>query len=289
MPIYPRPKYLSALALGIVIGVAISLATMYIITPSLGRTATYTATQVSESCSVRIVNGTIVLLPLPQIRKSSMPIELALAYRRSIRSYLNKAITIEQLSQLLWAADGVNDPSKGFRTAPSAGATYPLVIYVVVGSRSVELCGGKYLRPGSYVYNPYTHSLKLVRSGDLRAELAKAALGQRWVREAPIDIVIFADFQRTVRYYGSRGYRYVYMEAGHVGQNIYLEATALGLGTVAVGAFRDDEVRSVVGAKPSQSPIYIFPVGVPKTPYRVSQHAIQSFIEEQRASQGLQK
>ena len=307
MPVYPRPRYLAAFALGIVVGVVISLAVIYIATPStsqpgeelqpsatvskkvLTNTSVAAGLEVGKPCLAKIVNESIVLLPLPLVRNSSIPLELALAYRRSLRHYINTAITIEQLSQLLWAADGINNPYTGFRTAPSAGATYPIVMYVVVGSKSVRLCNGKYLAPGSYIYDPYTHSLRLVRKGDLRDELAKAALGQEWVKRAAVDIVLCAVFQRTTKYYGERGYRYVYMEAGHIGQNIYLEAVALGLGTVAVGAFYDDEVQRVIGAAPDHHPIYIFPVGVPEHPYRVTQQAIQSFIEKHRAEQGLQK
>ena len=232
--------------------------------------------------SVTVVNSSLYLLPLPQIRRDSMPLEVALSIRRSIREYLNEPITVFQLSQLLWAADGVNDPWTGFRTAPSAGALYPLTIYVVIGERSVIDSSGHYLPAGVYRYDPYIHALILVKRGDVREELYRAALNQPWVLKAPIDIVICANFSRTTSYYGSRGYRYVYMEVGHVGQNIYLEAAALGLATVAVGAFYDDEVRKIIGAPQQHHPLYIMPVGVPAKPYRVSEEQIWSFIEEHR-------
>ncbi len=241
-----------------------------------------TSPQGVEAVSRVEIRDNVVYLPLPRIRREVLSVEEALAYRRSIRSYRDEPITIEQLSQLLWAVYGINEPRRGFKTTPSAGATYPLVIYVVVGSNGVSLGNGSFLKPGSYRYDPYSHSLHLVKEGDLRDDLARAALDQEWVREAPINIVICAIFERTTRVYGERGYRYVYIEVGHAGQNIYLEATALGLGTVAVGAFYDDAVRLVIGAKPNEHPLYIMPVGVPTKPYRVSEQEIWEFIEEHR-------
>ncbi len=297
MPYTPKPRYLAAFVLGLLAGIALSLAINWLCAPQTPREVTQLRSSTSiektwrsagisnasSRCRIEVVNGSVILLPMPKVRRGSMPIEVALAYRRSLRHYLPKPITLEQLSQLLWAADGINNPWTGFRTAPSAGATYPIDIYVVVGERSVEICPGKYLEPGSYLYDPHTHSLKLVRKGDLRKELARAALDQEWVEKAAVDIVLCAVFERTTKYYGERGYRYVYMEAGHIGQNIYLEATALGLGTVAVGAFYDEEVREVIGARPSQHPIYIFPVGVPEKPYRVTQQEIDEYIASERS------
>jgi SagB-type dehydrogenase family enzyme len=151
---------------------------------------------------------------------------------------------------LLWAAYGVNDVRWGFKTTPSAGATYPLEIYVVIGERGVALNETHYLEAGVYKYDPYTHSLKPVKLGDVRKELQEAALGQECVGKAPVSIVIAAVFERTTRIYGERGrLRYVPMEVGHAGQNIYLMVTALELGTVVVGAFYDDQVSSVIVAE----------------------------------------
>ncbi len=143
------------------------------------------------------------------------------------------------------------------RAAPSAGATYPLEVYAVVKNGGVEG-----LDAGVYHYQPEDHSLGLLRNGDLSEELASACLGQGWVREAPLNIVITAVYARTTRRYGTRGERYVHMEVGHVGQNIYLQATAMGLGTVAVGAFYDDEVRKVLGVSEEERPLYVMPVGI---------------------------
>ncbi len=230
----------------------------------------------------------LIVLPMPRIRHDVMSVEEAIAYRRSIREYTNEPVTLEQLSQLLWTAYGITEPHRGFHAAPSAGATYPLEIYVVVGERGVRANDG-FLEPGSYKYDPHSHTLRLVKRGDLRRELCRAALDQEWVCEAPLSIVICAVYERTTSYYGQRGYRYVYMEVGHVGQNIYLEATALGLGTVAVGAFYDEDVRRIIGAKPNEHPLYIMPVGVPVKPYRVSEEELWEYIKRFRVNMTVEK
>jgi len=189
-------------------------------------------------------------LPSPDF-KGKVSVEEALKIRRSVRSYKSVPLTIKELSQILWATDG-KTADWGGRTAPSAGATYPLEIYVVIGN--VEG-----LKPGLYYYEIDTHSLKLIKEGDLRAELSKAALNQSSVRTAPIVIVISGIFERTTSRYGKRGERYVYMEVGHCGQNVHLQAEALGLGTVMIGAFDDERVKRVLGIK--EDVFYLCPVG----------------------------
>lgn len=196
--------------------------------------------------------GSIFRLPGP-MRSGGPSLEEALWGRRSIRDYSKEPLTLQELSQLLWAAQGITDP-RGLRTAPSAGATYPLEVYAVVGA--VEGLGA-----GVYKYRPEDHSLLMVGEGDRRAELAEAALGQGWVRGAAIGIVIAADYGRTTSRYGERGVRYVHMEAGHAAQNLLLQAAALGLGAVPVGAFDDDGVAAVIGAPPNERPLYVIPVG----------------------------
>ncbi len=187
-------------------------------------------------------------------------LEEVIAKRRSRRKFKREPITLQQLSQLLWAAQGISDERRGFRTVPSAGATYPLEVYVVVREGGVEG-----LDPGIYKYIPERHSLALIKRGDFSYELYRACLSQEWVREAAINIVITAVYERTTAFYGRRGAeRYVPMEAGHAGQNIYLQAEALGLGTVAIGAFYDEEVSSILGLPRSEVPLYVFPVGKPK-------------------------
>ena len=187
-----------------------------------------------------------------------MSLEEAVARRRSVRHFTSEPISRSQLSQILQAAGGIRDTSSGYRTVPSAGATYPLEIFVVCGQNSIEE-----IDEGIYHYNIDSHSLTLHRKGDVRLELARAALGQAFIYQAPVDIVICAEYERTLRRYGSRGERYVHIEVGHAGQNIYLQATALGLATVAVGAFDDEQVAEVLRLDKQYKPLYIMPVGRP--------------------------
>jgi SagB-type dehydrogenase family enzyme len=196
----------------------------------------------------------MIRLPPPNL-SGRVSLEEALYRRRSVRLYEPEPLTLEEVSQLLWAAYGVTEPRRGFKTTPSAGATYPLVIYLVAG----EVEG---LSPGSYKYLPEEHALVKVKDGDLREDLYVACLRQPWVLEAPASIVMGADFERTTSVYGKRGVRYVWMEFGHASQNVYLQATALGLGTVAVGAFYDGVVKEIVGME--EEPGYVMPVGRPR-------------------------
>jgi len=198
-----------------------------------------------------------IYLPSPS-QKGTMSLEEAIARRRSIRDFTPQPISQSQLSQILWSAQGITDSSWKYRTVPSAGATYPLEIFVVCGINSIEEIGD-----GIYHYNIDNHSLTLLHKGDVRLELARAALNEEIIYQAPVDIVICALYERTTLHYGSRGERYVLMEVGHAGQNIYLQATALGLATVAIGAFRDEQVKEVLRLDKQIKPLYIMPVGRP--------------------------
>ncbi|MHC1605457.1 MAG: SagB/ThcOx family dehydrogenase, partial [Candidatus Methanofastidiosia archaeon] len=200
----------------------------------------------------------IVKLPEPEMT-GSISLEEAIQNRRSIRNYRDKSLTLEDVSQLLWAVQGISDPDTGKRTVPSAGATYPLGIYLVAGANGV--IG---LPEGVYRYDPFEHELINILNGDVRDNLKKAALNQGCIKEAPIDIIIAAEFERTTKRYGDRGIHYVYMEAGHAGQNVYLQAFARGLGTVVIGAFNDDEVQQLLHMPSDHMPLYIMPVGYPK-------------------------
>lgn len=194
------------------------------------------------------------MVPLPQPRLSGdVSVERALYERRSVRSYSNDPLTIEDVSQLLWAAQGITT-ANGFRTVPSAGALYPLEVYVVVGEV-------KYLRAGIYHYIPDKHTLELHQPGDKRLELSSAALGQSCVKNGAVSIVFSAIFDRITKKYGERGIRYTYIEVGHASQNIYLQVISLNLGTVSVGAFRDEQVKRVIGMQDGEEPLYIMPVG----------------------------
>jgi SagB-type dehydrogenase family enzyme len=196
--------------------------------------------------------GLTVKLPIPHT-SGKVSVEEALALRRSVREYANEPLTLDEVSQLLWSAQGVN-AEWGGRTAPSAGATYPLETYLVAGEVSN-------LKPGVYHYLPHNHSLEPMIDGDVRDKLADAALRQTWVAKAPVSIVFAADYVRTTRVYGERGRQYVHMEAGHAAENVYLQCASLGCGTVAVGAFDDESVKEVLQIPAGQEPLYIMPVG----------------------------
>jgi len=191
----------------------------------------------------------VIKLPAPAT-DSSFSVERAINERMSIRSYKDTSLTLKEISQLLWASQGI--VASGRRASPSAGATYPLEIFLVAGK--VEG-----LKPGLYKYINKEHSLELIKEGDLRTALSAAALGQDTLLKAPATLVVAAVFERTRARYGAKAERYVHMEAGHVGENIMLQATALGLGTVPVGAFVDSEVKKLLGIK--EEPLYLFPVG----------------------------
>lgn len=188
-----------------------------------------------------------IALPPPHT-ESDFSVEEALAQRRSIRQFTREELTVQEIGQLSWAAQGITKPETGFRTAPSAGATYPLELYL-------------FTEDGVFHYVPDGHKLVGVSGTDERRALAAAALGQPWVAEAPLDFVITAVCERTSGKYGDRAERYVHMEAGHVAENIHLQAVALGLGSVPVGAFRDAEVGALLDLPSGESPLYIIPVG----------------------------
>ncbi|MBP7703002.1 MAG: SagB/ThcOx family dehydrogenase [Candidatus Hydrothermae bacterium] len=198
-----------------------------------------------------LIAGESIMIKLPDpVKDSKFSVERAINERRSIRTYKDAPLTLKEVSQLLWASQGT--VASGRRAAPSAGATYPLEIFFVAGN--VEG-----LKPGLYRYKNKEHSLELIREGDFRKPISDRALRQDMILKAPATIVVSAVFERTRARYGTRAERYVHMEAGHVGENIMLQATALGLGTVPVGAFIDSEVKSVLGIK--EDPLYLFPVG----------------------------
>ncbi len=196
-------------------------------------------------------------LPSPSLT-GTMSLTEAIARRRSWRCFSPEPLSPSQLSPILWAAQGITHPLDRTRSAPSAGATFPLEIFVLCGPNSLEG-----LDEGTYRYNNGNHSLTYRYQGDVRAELARAALNETFIYQAPVNIVICAVYKRTVSRYGNRGERYVHLEAGHASQNIYLQATALGLATVAVGAFDDEQVRKVLRLDNLHTPLYIMPVGKP--------------------------
>ena len=192
-----------------------------------------------------------IKLPQPEL-KGRISVEEAISKRRSVRDLKPEPIDMAQLSQILWAAQGITG-SGWLRAAPSAGALYPLEIYAVVGA--VEG-----LEAGVYHYDPENHSIRREIEGDLRQQLSNAALRQEPISDAPVDIVITAIYERTRQKYRERATRYVHIEVGHAAQNVYLQAETMGLGTVIIGAFYDDRVKEVLGLK-DEEPLAIMPVG----------------------------
>jgi SagB-type dehydrogenase family enzyme len=202
-----------------------------------------------------ILFAEIIKLPKPQL-KGKISIEEAIYNRRSIRSYKKEPLTLNEVSQLLWASGGVTcDGITGAtRAYPSAGASYPLEIYLVVGN----VTG---LEPGVYRYLWKEHSLELKIPGDKRTQLTSASWFQGMIKNAPVSIVFTAIYGRTTGRYGKRGENYVCMDLGHAGQNVHLQAESLGLGTVVIGAFQDDSVKGVLNLPKNEVPLYIMPVG----------------------------
>ena len=177
--------------------------------------------------------------------------------RKSIRNYKNKAITKETLSYLLWASTGISrkEGSYEFRTAPSAGALYPIETYLVVNN--VEK-----VNPGVYHYNIKNHYLELLKKGDYAVETAKAALEQRMCIESSVVFIWTAIVQRMKWKYDQRAYRYIYLDAGHIAENLALAVTSLELGSCQIGALYDDEVNEIIGVDGTdESVIYMSVVG----------------------------
>lgn len=189
--------------------------------------------------------NTLVHLPEPEFTNQS--IEECMKNRRSIRSFKNQALSLNELSNILWTAQGITKEETGFRTAPSAGATYPLYIYFAT-------------EKGLFVYLPKDHAIKKIKDKDLRKKIAKAALDQMFIADAGMVIVITAIFENTTWRYKERGVRYVHIEVGHCAQNIHLEAVALDLGSVPIGAYHDDELKELLELD-QEEPLYIIPVG----------------------------
>ena len=206
------------------------------------------------SLATSLPAGGRIALPEPEVG-AGMPVETALRSRRSIRDFNGNPLSLAQVSQMVWAAQGTTSP-EGYRSAPSAGALYPLDVYLL----TQNVVG---LTAGVYLYHPQQHELDKIVAGDRRRELSDAALAQGWIRMAAAVIVLAAVFRRTTRKYGERGHRYVHLEAGHAAQNVYLQATSLGLGTTTVGAFHDERVKAVLELPAEAQPLCLLPIGFP--------------------------
>ncbi len=207
-----------------------------------------------QNDSGKVESTDTIRLPAPAL-KGELSLEETLEKRRSIRGFRDEAVALGDISQLLWAAQGITDDD-GFRTAPSAGALYPLELYLV--SRNVNG-----LAPGVYSYAPWQHELIKVGDKEVFAELTEKALMQSWAKSSAAMIVISAVYERTTVKYGQRGIRYVHMEVGCAAQNIYLQATSLNLGTTFIGAFDDEKVKSILNLPDEEHPLSVMPVGRP--------------------------
>jgi len=206
------------------------------------------------------LSGVKVKLPAPNLR-GTLSVEEAIKRRRTVRGFSDTSLTLVQLSQLLWAAQGITDDAHRFkRAAPSAGATYPIEIYLACGGKSV-----KELKAGVWRYSASEHSISRVKPEDQRAALAKRSLHQMWAAEAPVTFVIVCEYSRTTGKYRERGVKYVHYEAGNVSQNIFLECEALGLSAGIIGAFRDDEISAALGLPKGFEPLLSMPVGYKKS------------------------
>lgn len=202
--------------------------------------------------TIRMNSNKIIELSSPTV-KGSVSVEETIFKRRSIRSFSSKELSLSQIGQILWSAQGITAKKGGFsfRSAPSAGALYPMEVYIAKAD-------------GIFHYLPQGHKLEIISRKDVRKELAKASWGQDFVEQAPVDVVLCAVYSRVTSKYGERGIRYVHIEAGHIAENIHLQAVALGLGSVPVGAFDDKEVQKALSLPSECEPIYIIPVGYPK-------------------------
>lgn len=202
-----------------------------------------------------INNKRLIILPQPKL-KGNISVEETIKNRRCVRKFRNMELNEEQVSQILWSAYGVTDNDGYLKAAPSAGAIYPCDIFAVIGRT-------KSINPGVYQYFSQEHGLGKILDGDRREYLAKAALGQSFIAEAPLNIVITAEYDRIKIKYGNRGVRYTHIEVGHIGENIFLQAISIGLATVAVGAFYDIKIQEVLNLPKIYEPLYIMPIGYP--------------------------
>ena len=219
------------------------------VTPSRATATPAGATATLAGATATFAGGSpsAIALPAPALAGGTS-LEEALVRRRSVREFEDIPLTPSELGQLLWAAQGITH-DRGFRTAPSAGALYPLELYVVTAE-------------GVFHYEPQAHRLRTVSHGDARPALCEAALSQVPVRQAPAVFVVTAVRERTaVKYGAERSPRYVHLEAGHAAQNLLLQAVVLGLGAVPIGAFYDEAVQAALGVPPDQEPLYLIPVG----------------------------
>jgi len=194
-------------------------------------------------------------LSLPEVKVfGTVSVEEVLSARRSVREFKEEDVTLAQVAQLFWPAQGVTDTSekRRFRTAPSAGSLYPLQVYAVWNG-------------SVWQYLPKTHTAVLKTKDITRFDLAKGCRSPAVIQSAPVCFIITGNYSHTGRIYEDRGERYVNIEVGHAAQNLLLQAVALGLGSVPVGSVKEAELKTLMGLPEEETPLYILPVGVKKT------------------------
>ena len=218
----------------------------------------FSGSNTTTTSNTRQVIGT-VSLPAPQLT-GNLSVEAAIQNRRSVREYANESVTLGNVSQILWSAQGITNTQYQLRAAPSAGQVYPLEIYVIAGPNVTGL------KEGVYQYEPSNNTLEMFMNGDLRSDLATIADGQPWVKQAPLDILITGDYQKMIDKYPNKqlSTTFVDLEAGGVGENIYLQAESLGLATVALGSFDSNQLNQKFELPSNETPLYIFPIGHPQ-------------------------
>lgn len=221
--------------------------------------AILTQKPINNNMKERQTRTTLSTIKLPPPRLDGpISLEQAILRRRSRREYTDRPLKLNDVSQLLWAAQGITEPKVwvGLRSAPSAGGLYPLELYVAVKKGGVQE-----MEPGIYHYKPREHVLELIIKGDFSRQLMAACVDQEWVRDAAINIIFTAVVERTKKRYGERGWQYILQESGHAAQNVYLQAEALGLGCVVIGAFYESEIEKILGLQSGEIPVYVMPVG----------------------------
>ncbi len=191
---------------------------------------------------------------LPKISKKKSAFNKIINERRSCRVYKKIPPTLEEISKLLFSGQGITDKKNNKRIVPSAGALFPIETYLIIGK-------AKKINPGIYKYLPETHQLTIISQKDVRKELVKATLFQRWIEDAPITIILCGVFWRTMIKYGKRGIPFVYMEIGHIAQNISLQAIELGMGSVCIGGFNKKKVRKILNLESESTPLYLMSLG----------------------------
>ena len=191
-------------------------------------------------------------LPAPCL-ESDFSVEQAIHSRRSVREFSDKPLSLAEISQLLWSAQGITDNER-FRSAPSAGALYPLVLYLVAGN----VTG---LKPGTYQYSPDGHKLHHIKEGDSRMELATAAYKQLWIKDSAIMLIFSAIETKASWKYGQWSSRYIHIEVGHSAQNVFLQVQSLGFDAAVVGALDDARIKEILNLSTEEQVLYLMPVG----------------------------